>query len=161
MTSRRGYCDAARTARRRARGGPTVVLMQSGGGADALDPTVDKNWLVTRNKNDVTPSYPKILAGLAAALVGDSGSFLVLDGEIVAVDRNGRPNFGLLQTRVNLGAPEARAAVSRVSVHYLLIDVLEQDNWSLRGESYDTRRRALKGVLAPARATAPTRSALC
>jgi bifunctional non-homologous end joining protein LigD len=135
--------------------------MQSGGGADALDPTVDKNWLVTRNRNDVTPSYPKILAGLAAALVGDSGSFLVLDGEIVAVDRNGRPNFGLLQTRVNLGAPEARAAVSRVSVHYLLIDVLEQDNWSLRGESYDTRRRALKGVLAPARATAPTRSALC
>ena len=114
--------------------------------------------LLTRNGNDVTASYPEVVAGLAAAARGDasksdgsngSGSSIVLDGEIVALDRTGRPKFGLLQSRMNLGAAEARAATSRVPVHYLRFDLLEQNGRSLRDESYDTRRRALETLLAP------------
>ncbi|TFD51221.1 ATP-dependent DNA ligase [Cryobacterium frigoriphilum] len=106
--------------------------------------------LLTRNGNDVTAAYPEIVAGLRAAMPSGSA---VLDGEIVALDRTGRPNFGLLQTRMNLGAAEARAAASRVGVHYLLFDVLERHGRSLVAEPYDARRALLEGLLLPATVT--------
>ncbi|MFC5930125.1 ATP-dependent DNA ligase [Cryobacterium melibiosiphilum] len=101
--------------------------------------------LLTRNGNDVTASYPEIVAGLRATVPVGSA---VLDGEIVALDRSGRPSFGLLQTRMNLGAAEARAAGLRVPVHYLLFDVLERHGQALMAEPYDARRAVLDGLLA-------------
>lgn len=101
--------------------------------------------LLSRNGNDVTASYPEIVDGLRAAIPDTSA---VLDGEIVALDHVGRPSFGLLQNRMNLGAAEARAAMARIPVHYLLFDLLERRGHSLMPEFYDARREALAGLLA-------------
>src|SRR4051812_41071892 len=55
--------------------------------------------LLSRNDRDVTATYPE-LHGLAEVV--DS---VVLDGEVVALDQQGRPSFGRLQQRMGLTRP--------------------------------------------------------
>ncbi|MEN2737294.1 ATP-dependent DNA ligase [Microbacterium sp. X-17] len=102
--------------------------------------------LTTRNGNDVTGTYPD-LAGLAG-LAGDHD--LVLDGEIVTLTPKGRPDFGLLQTRMGLTRPaEVRAAAERAPAHYFVFDLLELDGTDLRKKTYDKRRALLQNTLRP------------
>lgn len=102
--------------------------------------------LTTRNGNDVTRTYPD-LAGLVE-LAGDHD--LVVDGEIVTLTRQGRPDFGLLQTRMGLTRPaEVEAAAKRAPAHYFVFDLLELDGKDLRRETYDDRRAALEAALTP------------
>lgn len=99
--------------------------------------------LATRNGLDVTPTYPE-LAGLAKQVKGDA----VLDGEIVALDNSGRPDFGRLQTRMGLTRrADVEPAVSRVPVQYLVFDILEHDGRSAADEEYDDRRALLERVV--------------
>lgn len=99
--------------------------------------------LVSRNGNDVTAAYPE-LAEIATSL---ADHVVVLDGEIVALDGNGRSDFGLLQRRMKLTRPHdiARTAVE-VPVRLLLFDVLHLDGVSLLRKSYDTRRTVLQAL---------------
>ncbi len=102
--------------------------------------------LTTRNGNDVTGTYPD-LAGLVG-LAGDHD--LVLDGEIVTLTPKGRPDFGLLQTRMGLTRPaEVRAAAERAPAHYFVFDLLELDGKDLRKKTYDDRRALLQDTLRP------------
>jgi bifunctional non-homologous end joining protein LigD len=94
---------------------------------------------VTRNGNDVTATWPD-LAELAARTHGD----VVLDGEIVALNSKGRPDFGLLQTRMGLTKksdvdPAARAT----PVQYMVFDILEVGGESVVSHGYDERRSLL------------------
>ncbi|WIX83209.1 hypothetical protein QRX50_21825 [Amycolatopsis carbonis] len=52
--------------------------------------------LTSRNNNDFTGRFPELAGALADALRGRRA---VLDGEIVALDDAGRPDFGLLKNR--------------------------------------------------------------
>ncbi|MEY9953199.1 bifunctional non-homologous end joining protein LigD [Leifsonia sp. EB34] len=102
--------------------------------------------LNTRNGIDVTATYPD-LAGLTG-LAGDHE--LVLDGEIVTLTPQGRPDFGLLQTRMGLTRPaEVRAAAERAPAHYFVFDLLELDGEDLRRHPYDERRATLQETLRP------------
>lgn len=102
--------------------------------------------LTTRNGNDVTATYPD-LAGLVELADGHD---LILDGEIVALTTRGRPDFGLLQTRMGLTRPaEVAVAAQRAPVHYFAFDILELDGRGLRRDSYDDRRAALAAALTP------------
>ncbi|GAA4261596.1 DNA ligase-like domain-containing protein [Dactylosporangium darangshiense] len=57
--------------------------------------------LGSRNGNTTTGSFPEL-----AALIGVlDGRPVVLDGEVVALDAGGRPDFGPLQRRVHVAAP--------------------------------------------------------
>ena len=51
--------------------------------------------LRSRNDNDFSRRYPAVVTGLAK-LPDDT----VIDGEIIALDDDGRPSFSLLQNRV-------------------------------------------------------------
>jgi len=95
--------------------------------------------LLSRNDKDMTASYPELRA--LARLVAEP---LVLDGEIVAL-RDGRPDFGLLQNRMNVRAP-SRELVSSIPVHYYVFDLLHRDGRSLLGEPYTGRREQLAGL---------------
>jgi len=55
-----------------------------------------KSRFVSRNQIDMTPQYPE-LAGVAKQIDGKEA---ILDGEIVALDKDGMPRFQLLQPRV-------------------------------------------------------------
>jgi len=86
--------------------------------------------LTSRNGIDFTSRYPE-LAGIARDALG--GRAAVLDGEIVAPDERGRPDFELLQHH--------RAGSRPVS--YFAFDVLRLGDMSLLDESYDDRRGLL------------------
>ncbi|WP_431218270.1 ATP-dependent DNA ligase [Leifsonia xyli] len=104
--------------------------------------------LTTRNGNDVTVTYPD-LAGLVD-LAGEHD--LVLDGEIVTLNPQGRPDFGLLQTRMGLTRPgDVQSALTRAPAHYMVFDVLEVDGTKHTRDSYDERRELLFDVLRPGR----------
>ncbi|HET7325953.1 MAG TPA: non-homologous end-joining DNA ligase [Nocardioidaceae bacterium] len=94
--------------------------------------------VITRNDRDVASTYPE-LASLSDALGGRSA---VLDGEIVALDPNGRPSFGELQSRMHVTQPSAEL-LRRVPVGYYLFDVLHLDGESLLRTPYSQRRSRL------------------
>ncbi|OLZ62344.1 ATP-dependent DNA ligase [Streptomyces sp. IMTB 2501] len=77
--------------------------------------------LRARSGEDITAAYPE-LAPLAGAL-GTTPA--VLDGEVLALDEQGRADFQLLQSRMGLAHAPARAArrATRVPVHLVLFDV--------------------------------------
>lgn len=115
------------------------AIAEVGGGALRLS---------TRNGNDVTRSYPEL--STLVDVVGDHDA--VLDGEIVTLDPRGRPDFGILQTRMGLTkAAEVEAAMKRAPVHYMVFDLLELDGESLRSRTYDERRAALAKNVKPPR----------
>jgi len=93
--------------------------------------------LSSRNGNDVTGGYPEIVeacAGIAPPVL--------LDGELVALDADGRPNFGLLQERMHVRDPAAELR-ERVPVSLYVFDLLFVDGQRLFGEPFDTRRERL------------------
>jgi bifunctional non-homologous end joining protein LigD len=99
--------------------------------------------IVTRNGNDVTATYPELRA-LGEALGSHQA---VLDGELVALDEQGRPSFGVLQERIHVAAESrARRLAQSVPVSYFLFDLLYLDGRSLTALPYDERRRALEGL---------------
>ena len=110
----------------------------------------DSVRLMTRNGNDVTAAYPELIALCDVAHVRSG----VFDGEIVATDAAGRPDFGLLQERMNLVKPgEIEAARKRRPVRLFLFDVLELDGEDLTAHSYSTRRTQLAKVIDAPRAS--------
>jgi bifunctional non-homologous end joining protein LigD len=93
----------------------------------------------SRNDRDVSVSYPE-LDVLARAVNCD----VVLDGEIVAMDDDGRPNFGLLQSRMHVADPAKVAKLrSGIPVNYLLFDVLRIDGKDVLSVPYANRRDLL------------------
>lgn len=87
--------------------------------------------LRSRSGRDVTLEYPALRA-LAADL---ADHHVVLDGEVVALDEDGVPNFGLMQNR-------ARST----RIEFWAFDVLALDGRSLMRAKYSDRRRILEAL---------------
>lgn len=116
--------------------------------------------LVTRSGHDVSESYPDLVADVLAALATvPETDTAVLDGEIVAVDKRGRPDFGLLQSRMKLTtAREVASAAPKTPVQFMLFDLLELNGRSLTGMTYRERRNRLEAAVTPAgRVQVPSR----
>jgi bifunctional non-homologous end joining protein LigD len=104
----------------------------------------DELRLCARRGDDTTRRYPE-LAGIGEALAGRGA---ILDGEIVAFDEAGNPNFGLLQRRMGLKDElRIRRRAAETPVTYVAFDLLRLDGASLCDEPYE-RRRELLGELA-------------
>lgn len=103
--------------------------------------------LRSRNGNDLTATYPEFTSvdlGLGAAPA-------VIDGEIVALDVQGRPSFPLLQKRMNLAqAREIAHEAARTPVQLYLFDVLEADGRDVTGLPLAERRELLERLAANA-----------
>jgi bifunctional non-homologous end joining protein LigD len=70
---------------------------------------------------------------------------VVLDGEVVAVDQKGRPDFGLLQTRMQPHHP-TEVLLRSAPVVYYVFDVLHLHGEGLTRLPYAARRDALAGL---------------
>jgi bifunctional non-homologous end joining protein LigD len=99
--------------------------------------------VLTRNDRDVTGTYPE-LSAMAASL---GPQHLVLDGEIVAFDAAGRPDFGELQQRMHVVSPAAvQSLVAKVPVSFLAFDLLHLEDRSLLKVGYAQRRELLEDL---------------
>jgi bifunctional non-homologous end joining protein LigD len=113
-------------------------------GVRALGFAAAGSWrMCSRRGEEVTARYPE-LAGIAEQLGGREA---VLDGEVVALDQDGRPSFQLLQRRMALTSPGAigqRAA--ETPADYLVFDLLHLDGRSTRELPYADRRDLLEAL---------------
>jgi len=90
--------------------------------------------LRSRNGNDFAGRYAPVLKGLAKL-----PEETVIDGEIVAVDAEGRPSFSLLQNHGSSGAP----------LLYFVFDVMLLRGQSLLAEPLQRRKELLEREVLP------------
>lgn len=102
--------------------------------------------LVSRNQNDLTARYPE-LKDLPQFIKAETA---ILDGEVVALDEQGRPSFSLMQQRAGF-RPGGRRPVAKadVPVLYYVFDLLYLDGYDLRRVSLEERKRKLASLLKP------------
>ena len=93
--------------------------------------TGGKVQLRSRNDNDFNLRYPAIVKALAP--MPDQ---TVIDGEVVALDQNGKPSFNKLQNYGSAGAP----------LHYFVFDLLILKGKDLTAEPLFKRRQLLEST---------------
>jgi bifunctional non-homologous end joining protein LigD len=96
----------------------------------------------SRNAVDITARYPEF-SDLPGKLTEER---LILDGEIVALDRDGRPSFSRLQQRMHASAEQAKRIQRKVPVQYFIFDILFVGDRSLIEAPYRERREILDRV---------------
>src|SRR5437899_3705828 len=98
--------------------------------------------LRSRNSIDITKRYPE-MAFLPAALAARQA---ILDGEIVALDAQGRGDFERLQERMHVRAPSENQ-VAQIPVVYFAFDLLYCDGYDLREAPLLDRKQLLQRLL--------------
>jgi bifunctional non-homologous end joining protein LigD len=88
--------------------------------------------LFSRNKKVLNTRFPSVVEALASC----EGDF-VLDGELVALDSQGRPSFQLLQNSISEELP----------IYCYLFDLLNQDGELLVNLAFSRRRELLESLL--------------
>jgi DNA ligase D-like protein (predicted ligase) len=96
--------------------------------------TAGKVHLRSRNDNDFSVRYPAIAAGLAT-LPDET----VIDGELVALDGDGRPSFSALQNHSS----------SSTSIIYYVFDVMVLAGRDVKAERLEARRQLLERKVVP------------
>lgn len=101
--------------------------------------------LVSRNQNELTAAYPEL---------HDIPRFVnaqktILDGEIVALDEEGRSSFSLMQQRTGVGEGGRRIRRTRddIPVIYYAFDLLYLDGYDLTQVDLEQRKQLLKSIL--------------
>lgn len=94
--------------------------------------------LMSRNRKDITHTYPDLAAALQRQLI----SPCIVDGEIVAFAGE-LPSFGRLQQRMHVQRPGA-ALIQRVPVELFLFDILQCDGLELLGLPLLLRKAVLE-----------------
>jgi len=100
-----------------------------------------------RNLNPLTSRYPEVVQAFSR-LPLPSG--LILDGEIVALDAQGRPSFQLLQRRIHATKEEEIARLqAEVPVVYYVFDLLYAHGHALLDRPLEERRKVLESLIPP------------
>ena len=103
-----------------------------------------KARLVSRNQNDLTGQFSE-LQGLAQFVKAETA---VLDGEIVALDEQGRSSFSLMQQRTGIRSGGRRVAGrSDLQVVYYVFDLIYADGYDLRQVPLEERKNALSQLI--------------
>jgi bifunctional non-homologous end joining protein LigD len=100
---------------------------------------------VSRNQIDMTPQYPE-LVGVGKQLAAKEA---ILDGEIVALDKDGMPRFQLLQPRVGRKS-SLDALRGHGHIVYYVFDLLYVDGYDLMPCPVVERKALLQKILKPA-----------
>jgi DNA ligase D-like protein (predicted ligase) len=104
--------------------GYRALAMKSGG----------KVQLRSRNDNDFNVRYPGIVKALAP--MPDE---TIIDGEVVALDKDGKPSFNTLQNYGSAGVP----------LHFYIFDLLVLEGREVMGEPLVKRRELLEEHILP------------
>ena len=95
--------------------------------------------MTSRNDNNVTAAWPD----LSAPPLGDRD--LLVDGEVIALNDRGVPDFRVLQHRMHLrNAKEVARLVKSVPATLMVFDLLRLDGEDLTGRPLEERRALLE-----------------
>ncbi|MEI2712386.1 MAG: non-homologous end-joining DNA ligase [Nocardioides sp.] len=104
-----------------------------------LESGPDGARLFSRNGNVVTPAWPDV----ALAYERD----VLLDGEIIALNERGVPDFRVLQHRMHVRkATEVARLVESIPVVFMCFDLLRLDGRDLTDRPLDERRETLESL---------------
>jgi bifunctional non-homologous end joining protein LigD len=104
-----------------------------------------KSRFVSRNQIEMTPQYPE----LAQVSKHVDANEAILDGEIVALDKDGMPRFQLLQPRVGRKS-NLEALRGQGHIVYYVFDLLFIDGYDLTSCPLVERKEVLEKILRPA-----------
>jgi bifunctional non-homologous end joining protein LigD len=97
--------------------------------------------MYSRNGNDITIAWPE----LSTSPLVDRD--LLVDGEIIALNEHGLPDFRMLQDRMHLrNAQTARRLSASNPATYMVFDLLRLDGEDLTGLTWEERRARLEGL---------------
>jgi bifunctional non-homologous end joining protein LigD len=101
--------------------------------------------LFSRNQNELTGEFPEIAQALAALEVEQA----VLDGEVVALDGEGRSSFSLMQQRTGMKQPgKTRGAKDKsVPIVYYVFDLLYLNGYNLTRVPLEQRKDLLARIV--------------
>jgi bifunctional non-homologous end joining protein LigD len=100
--------------------------------------------LVTRNGNDYTDVFPEVARALRAVPLDN----FIIDGEVVVLDKEGRPSFSLMQQRGALNNPHdiKRLSVELPSTFYAF-DLLAAEGFDARPLPLIARKKLLESFV--------------
>ncbi len=99
----------------------------------------------SRNGNNITAAWPDLATSPLP------GRDLLVDGEVIALNEEGLPDFRVLQERMHVRSATAVARlVKRVPATFMAFDLLRLDGKDLTTEPLEVRRERLAEVLAGA-----------
>jgi len=102
--------------------------------------------LVSRNQNELTGEFPE-LRELSQLIKAKNA---VLDGEVVALDEQGRASFSLMQQRTGIRKGGRRVGARReLQVVYYIFDVIYLDGYDLRRVILEQRKELLAQIITP------------
>lgn len=104
----------------------------------------DRVQLSYRTGRSAAESFPEIVRALQTLYLDR----FVLDGEIVAFDERGKPNFQRLAKRFSVSRPfEVKVAMAEISAVYLVFDVLRVGELDVTGLPLLERKRLLRQLV--------------
>jgi len=97
--------------------------------------------LLSRNENPVTVAWPE----LNRSPLGDRD--LLVDGEVIALNERGLPDFRVLQDRMHVrNAATAARLADRLPATYMVFDVMRVDGKDVAAQPLGERRKILRGL---------------
>ena len=109
--------------------------------ADVREGSGGRARLLTRNGNDASIAWPDV----HDSPLGDRD--LLVDGEVIGLNAEGLPDFGVLQERMHVrSATTAARLAERVPATYMVFDLLRLDGEDLTARPLSERRELLEGL---------------
>jgi bifunctional non-homologous end joining protein LigD len=97
--------------------------------------------LLSRNENPVTVAWPE----LNRSPLGDRD--LLVDGEVIALNQRGVPDFRVLQDRMHVrNAAAATRLADQLPATYMVFDVMRVDGKDVSNQPLGERRKILRGL---------------
>ena len=108
--------------------------------------TKDVLKLQSRNGIDITHRYPEITESLIQVIKFNES--VIVDGEIVVLNKEGYPSFGSHKERMSINSQREISRLSKaIPATYFLFDILYCDGQDLRNRDYIYRREILNKVI--------------
>ena len=117
-----------------------ATIVRPGAGGDG------STTLISRNNNDISAAYPELAPLWERVLARNA----VLDGEIVALDEQGKPSFQRLQHRMHSrDANIVARAAKRTPVQFVIFDVVAVDGELVCNQPLIQRQALLNELVVP------------
>ncbi len=104
--------------------------------------------MLSRRGNNLNKQFAPVAEALQQCVKADTA---IIDGEVVALDENGKPSFQHLQNFTGFGTKPALKGVAPPPLNFFAFDLLYLNGYDLRKAALIDRRQLLASILLPER----------